>query len=132
MKNLKVILVLVLVFCAGFAGGVVVTRSSVRHFVRNAIANPELVQRRIEQDLDRRLRLDPKQRQEVHRILMSSHRDMQELRREFQPRFGEILERARNNISAVLTPEQQQRFERFQLENRMNLKSRPPREQARD
>lgn len=132
MKHLKVILVLLLVFTAGFAGGVVVTRGVVRHFVRNAIANPELVRGKIERDLDRRLRLDPQQRRQVHQILVNSHQKLQTVRREFQPRISEILTNTQREISAVLTAEQQKRFNQFQAENRMLLKPRKPDDAASD
>ncbi|HLP77832.1 MAG TPA: hypothetical protein VK327_13045, partial [Candidatus Paceibacterota bacterium] len=80
MKRFKVWLLLVLVFLAGFAGGMVVTRGMVRHFVRNAIANPDVVRNRIERDINRKLRLDARQRKEVHQILVESHRQIRDLR----------------------------------------------------
>ncbi len=122
MKRFKVWLLLALVFLAGFTGGVVVTRGVVRHFVRNAIANPDLVRNKIERDLNRKLRLDVRQRKEVHRILAESHRRLRELRQDFQPQLASILESTRKDIAGVLTPEQQAEFERLQAENRAILR----------
>ena len=121
MNKWKVWLLLALVFFAGFAGGMAVTRVQVRHFVRQAIANPEVVRVRIERDLNRNLRLNRKQREQVRQILADSHRQLQELRRDYQPRFGAITQSARQEIAAVLTPEQREKFEQYQRENRTIL-----------
>lgn len=123
MKNLKGWLLLALVFLAGFTGGVVVTRGAVRHFVRNAMVNPDLVRNKIERDLNRKLRLNVHQREQVHQILVGSHRRLRELRREFQPQFAAIVESTRKDVAALLTPEQQEQFEQFQNENRALLRS---------
>jgi uncharacterized protein YneF (UPF0154 family) len=122
MKRFKVWLLLTLVFLAGFAGGIVATRIAVRHFVRQAMTKPELVRNKVERDLIRKLRLDAGQREQVRQILRRSHQQIQELRREFQPQFADILQATRKDISAVLTPAQQQRFEQFQAENETVLR----------
>lgn len=117
MKTLKVWIVLALVFFAGFAGGVVTTRVVLRRAIVKAVAQPELVRMRIERDLFRGLQLSPKQRQQVHEILMDSHDRMRALRKETQPQFAAIARDTREKISAVLDLEQQKRFERLQAEN---------------
>jgi uncharacterized protein YneF (UPF0154 family) len=122
MKRFKVWLLLTLVFLAGFSGGIVATRIAVRHFVRQAMTKPELVRNKVERDLIRKLRLDAGQREQVRQILRRSHQQIQELRREFQPQFADILQATRKDISAVLTPAQQQRFEQFQAENETVLR----------
>ena len=124
MKMLKVWLVLALVFFAGFAGGVVTTRVTVRRVMAKAVSQPDWVQMRIERELFRQLRLNPKQRQEVHVILVDSRGRMRTLRREFQPQFTSIVDDTRGKISAVLDPQQQKRFERLQAEHRLILPAR--------
>lgn len=121
MKRSKVWLVLVLVFLAGFAGGILATRLAVRHFVREAISHPELIRNKIERELDRTVRLTPDQRTQVHAILVDSQQQLQAVRREFQPQFSSVIRETRARISKVLTPEQQERFEKFQAENRALL-----------
>lgn len=118
MKKLKPWLVLALVFLAGVVFGVVATRIAVRHFVRVVITHPDRLRERIERDLTRRLKLNDQQRPKVHAALVRAHERLQALRAEFQPRFAEILDAARTEISAELTPEQRARFEKFREENR--------------
>jgi Spy/CpxP family protein refolding chaperone len=130
MKTLKVIGLLALIFAAGFSGGVVATRILVRRMVQVAVAHPEVtrevVRTNIEQNLFRKLRLDPEQRQQVHLILKDSHDKLRDIREEFQPKLNTVVLDARTNISAVLKPEQQKRFEEFLAENRQFLPYREP------
>src|SRR5437868_233729 len=118
MNKLKPWLLLALMFVAGFAGGVVVTRAAVRNFVRNAAANPDLLRVRIEREMAWTLKLDRQQRLQVAQILKQSHERLRTLRQQFQPQIALIVQDARKDISAVLTPAQQERFEQFMNENR--------------
>lgn len=118
MKKLKPWLVVLLVFAAGFAGGVVATRATVRHFVRQAVANPDHVRGFIERRMVVRLGLDADQRRKVHQILVERQGDLRELRMEFAPRFLEIVTNAETQISATLTSEQRETFEKLREENR--------------
>ena len=118
MKLVKVWLLLALVFVAGFAGGVVVTRVAVRHFVSQAIEDPGLVRTRIERLLVRNLDLDREQRRQVHEILMQSNARLRTLRQSVQPEFRTIIQDTRKDISAVLKPDQQKRFQRLQARTR--------------
>jgi hypothetical protein len=118
MNKLKPWLLLALVFAAGFAGGMVATRGVVRHLVQQAIHNPAKIRRAIEARLDVKLRLDAAQRAKVDAILLDTQGQLQGLRSEFQPRFGAIVQHAKTEITATLTPEQRQKFEKLQSENR--------------
>jgi hypothetical protein len=117
MKRFKVWLALALVFIAGFAAGVVTTRAVAKRVVRAALAHPGLIRARIEHELDRKLRLDARQRGVVHQVLLHTHEQLTDLRVEIQPQLGAILGAARQNISAVLTPDQQKRFEKYLAEH---------------
>lgn len=117
MKNLKLILLVVLIFGAGVVTGVVGTRIAVRRFVQHAITQPDLVREKIERDLTRRLQLDAAQQVKVREILNASHSRIRELRREFQPQFAGVMREASTEISALLTPEQRERFARFRAEH---------------
>ena len=119
MKQLKPWLLLLLVFLAGFAGGVFSTRVAVRHFVLHAVRDPDFMRQRIENRLAARLRLDPQQREKVHAILLQTQSELKSLRGEFQPQFHDLLNHAQGEIAAELTPEQRERFERLQQENRI-------------
>lgn len=118
MKALKPWLVILLVFCAGFAGGVVVTRGVIRHIVRQVVNNPDFMRETIEHRLAVRLHLDHDQRGKVHEVLVKTQRRMKSLREDFQPRFFSIMSEAQSEISDALTPEQREKFEQFQAENR--------------
>jgi Spy/CpxP family protein refolding chaperone len=118
MKRLKPWLLLLLVFCTGFAGGVVATRATVRDFVRHAVKDPNFMRGVIERRIAFRLRLDAEQRSKLHDILLQTQGDLKTLRLEFQPRFLTIIEHAQSEIEATLTPEQRKRFEDLKAENR--------------
>lgn len=117
MKNWKSILLLLLVFLAGLVVGVVGTRTAVRHFVQRAIANPERVQGFVERDLTWKLQLDKSQRVQLHEILSTSRGQLRELRQQIQPQMVLVFSNANSQITAMLTPEQQARYERFKASN---------------
>jgi len=125
MKNWKSILLLLLVFMAGLVVGVVGTRIAVRHFVQRAMTNPDRVQGFVERDLAWKLRLDESQRVQLHKILSTSRGQLRELRQQIQPQMTLVFSNANSQITAMLTPEQQARYERFKSSN--YLLARPPR-----
>ncbi len=118
MKKLKPWLLIILVFVAGFAGGVVVTRGVIRHFVRQAVNDPNFMRNVIERRLTVKLRLNHDQRAKVHDVLVNTQHDLKSLREEFQPRFLGIMGQTQSEIADILTPEQKEKFEEFQNENR--------------
>jgi Spy/CpxP family protein refolding chaperone len=128
VKTLKVIGLLALVFVAGFAGGVVATRMMVRQMADAAAHPVGSSAGKVEANLDRKLRLTDEQRQKIHEILKTSREKLRDVREEFQPQFNAIVFDARTNISAVLKPEQERRFEQFLADNRQFLPIRelPP------
>jgi hypothetical protein len=117
MKNFKSILLLALVFSAGVVIGVVATRTVVRHAVREAILNPDKTQTSMERNLTRRLRLDNGQQVKLHQILSDAHGRLKDLRQQYRPQLAEVFSNANGQIIALLTPEQQARFEKLKLEN---------------
>jgi len=119
MKQLKPWLLIFLVFIAGFAGGIVTTRVAVRRFVLHVVRDPDFMRERIEHRTSTRLSLDPQQRTKLHEILLETQGELKTLRGEFQPRFHSILDQAQSKIATELTPEQRERFERLQRENRI-------------
>jgi hypothetical protein len=117
MKNWKSILLLILVFFAGLAVGVVGTRIVVRRVVQTAILHPERVQSLMERNLTRKLALDNGQQVQLHGILTDARGQLTDLRKQFQPQAVEVLTNADEKITALLTPEQQARYERFKEHN---------------
>jgi len=118
MKTLKLSLLVALVFLAGVAAGVVGTRIAIRHWVSSAIQRPQNFQILLERNLHWRLHLDASQRVQVHRILTDARVQLRDLRQEYRPQVVAVLTNTEAQISAVLTPEQQARFERMQRDNR--------------
>ncbi len=121
MKKLRVALVIVLIFGAGFAGGVFVTRAVVHRAVLSVLRNPDRVRAAIEKRLQSKLNLDADQRRKVGEILTKTQSDIKDLRTDFSPRFYGIMSNAQSEISAVLTEPQRERFRKFREENRQFL-----------
>jgi Spy/CpxP family protein refolding chaperone len=117
MKTFKLILLLSLVFFAGIVIGVVGTRAVVRRVVQQALLHPEKVQADIERRMTRQLRLDNSQQAKLHEILSGSHAQFDDLRGKYVPQVVSILNQADGQITAMLTPEQQARFEEMKRKN---------------
>jgi len=126
MKTLRLSLLIGLVFLAGAVAGVVGTRIAVRHWVRSAIQQPQMVQTLIERRLTRRLQLDASQQVQVRQILTDAHGQLRDLRLEYRPQITLVVSNADVKISALLTPAQQERFERMKRENRAFLQPAEP------
>ena len=123
MKNWKSLLLLALVFFSGVAVGVVGTRVVVRRVVQQAIAHPEKGQFLMERNLTRKLRLDHGQQVKLHEILTETRTQLRDLRQEFQPQTAAVLRGTDEKIAALLTPEQQARYEIIKEQNRPMLRA---------
>jgi hypothetical protein len=106
--TLKVVLVLVVVFVLGaFTGG----------FIGGAIAGYRTASRDRNAPRDRTekmrrdLSLTDEQMKSVSAILDDTKNEYKALRQELKPRFDEPRLKARGKIRALLTPEQQQKFD---------------------
>lgn len=66
--------------------------------------------------LTRELDLTPDQRQQVEAILGQTGQEFARLREEFGPRVRDIRARSREKIRAILSPEQQAKFEALEKE----------------
>jgi hypothetical protein len=117
MKTFKLILLLSLVFFAGVVIGVVGTRAAIRRVVQQALLHPEKVQADIERRMTRQLRLDNSQQAKLHEILSGSHAQFDDLRGKYVPQVVSILNQANGQITAMLTPDQQARFEEMKRKN---------------
>jgi hypothetical protein len=126
MKTFKLLALVTLVFLAGVAAGVVGTRLVIRHWVNTAVQRPENFQLLLERNLRWQLRLDARQRVEVHRILTDTRVQLRDLRLEYRPQVVAVLTNTEAQISAILTPEQQARFEEMQQQNQHFLQPAPP------
>jgi hypothetical protein len=118
MKTFKLLLLVGLVFLAGVVAGVVGTRITIRHWVRSAIQRPQMVQTLVERRLKWQLRLDADQQAQVHQILTGARGQLKGLRQEYRPQVVLIVSNADVKISALLTPAQQERFEKMKRDSR--------------
>ena len=117
MKSVKAWVLLLLVFIAGFGGGIVTTRVVIRHFVQHAIKDPDFMRHVIERRMAARLRLDSAQREKLDGILLHTQSELKDLRGEFQPRFLTIVDDAQSQVADILTPAQRERFEKLKAEH---------------
>jgi hypothetical protein len=127
----KSILLLVLVFTAGLVVGIVGTRIAARHFIQRIMTQPERFQQFMERDLAWNLRLDGDQRAQLHDILTASRTQLREIRKQIQPQTAVVYSNANAQITALLTPAQQARFEQFKAANQFFLRTQRPEPPAR-
>lgn len=116
MKYLKAIIVLLLVLAAGISIGVVATRYVIKRDIRKAVLQPELVRLRILRELTRELSLTSPQQTQLEQILINLQQNITKARKERNFRIRPIFAEAQRQIHEMLTPEQQEKFERYQAE----------------
>jgi len=117
MKSLKAWVLLLLVFMAGFGGGVVTTRVVIRHFVQHAIKDPDFMRHVVEKRMAARLLLDSTQREKLAGILLRTQSELKDLRGEFQPRFLAIMTDTQSQVADILSPAQRERLEKLKAEH---------------
>jgi hypothetical protein len=127
MKKSKPIFLLLLVFAAGMAVGVLGHRIVVQKRIDAAMRNPTAIREKMEKELVAKLDLSPEQRNRVREILMKSHEEMHRLRMEVQPKFKEIFDQSEAEIVSTLNDEQKARFEKLVKEKRLWRPFPPPR-----
>lgn len=116
--GLKVGLLVGLIFAAGFTTGMVATRAIERRYIAQMVTHPDALRILIERRMAVRLRLNREQRARVDQILTHTQGELKDLRQQFGPQFQTIMSNAQAQISAELTPEQQERFKKFREEHR--------------
>lgn len=94
--------------------------SNPAHEPRTANPGPQgLLSQGFVQALERQLQLTPEQREQIGRIMAGGQERMRELRARIDPEMRKELLQTREQIRAVLTPEQREQFEQ--------MMKRPPR-----
>ena len=113
ITRLKLWLAVAVVFTLGCATGAFLDSAyrlragGARNESRGGRRNPEHMFEKMRRELE----LDERQAAEVHQILDETRNEYRNLRSEARPRFDAIRQSARTRIRALLTPEQQQRFD---------------------
>lgn len=106
--RLKVWLVLVVVFVLGSITGAALTGL---YRSRAGADRPEKAMHERFERMRRELNLTDEQTKSVSTILDETRNEYRSLRAELRPRFEEPRQKARAKIRALLTPEQQQKFD---------------------
>ena len=83
----------------------------IRGAVHRMIAEPELLPARMLQRMDAQLDLDDTQRTAIEGILAERMNAFQAIRQRVRPEIQAELDALRDEVSAVLSPEQQERWE---------------------
>ena len=76
-------------------------------------------EQRFERMLDRfssELKLSPEQKDQVKRLLKAKRQKMEMLRAEVRPRYEEVRKSTQAEIQKLLSPEQQKKFNRMEME----------------
>jgi Spy/CpxP family protein refolding chaperone len=106
--RLKIWLVLVVVFVLGSITGAALTGL---YRSRAGADRPEKAMHDRFEKMRRELNLMDEQTTQIRAILDETRNDYRKLREELRPRFEEPRQKARAKIRALLTPEQQQKFD---------------------
>lgn len=108
---------IILTFVIGLIGGAVLTAVGTHfyfHYCRDGkewADKPGYRQKRFLSKLDKKLKLTSEQRTKIEQILNEKHKKIQDLRGEVRPKFKALRESAQSEIRAVLTAEQQTKFD---------------------
>ena len=108
----------VVIFLLGATAGVLAPRAY--HAWFDTARAPRHV--RFEQMLDR-LQLNPEQRTQVRQVFDDTRGRLDALRKESEPRVGEIRRQADERLQNVLTPEQWRQFQQM-MDERRSLRQR--------
>ncbi|MGH7425475.1 MAG: hypothetical protein ACREJP_04850 [Candidatus Methylomirabilales bacterium] len=114
MRGRVHVIVYTLVFTLGLAAGAMGLRLYERSYGASAEGRGGRFDReRYVSLLTRDVQLTSDQRKELDRIMDDTRGEFAEVRKTIAPQVTEIKERARGRIRAMLTPDQQPRFEAF-------------------
>jgi Spy/CpxP family protein refolding chaperone len=108
---------LAVVFLAGSLFGLVAHTLYVQRTTRAAV-NPKEIRERYAAKLREKLLLSPEQHTEVSAILEQTSQQFRELRERIEPEFESLREAQRQRIMAILTPEQQAKYQKLIDEHR--------------
>ncbi|HYM11298.1 MAG TPA: hypothetical protein VEU62_11225 [Bryobacterales bacterium] len=101
---------LAVVFLAGALFGVVAHTVYVQRTTRAAV-NAREIRERYADRLKRDLLLSPEQHNQVSAILEQTSQHFRELRERIEPEFESLRQTQRQRIMAILTPEQQSKYQ---------------------
>jgi hypothetical protein len=101
----KSVLLGLVILCSGIIIGAGLTGVFIHTIAQNAIRHPEIIPEHAAERMRKKLSLTEDQTRTVKRIMIGHQKNIQEIRREFQPRIDAELDGVRDEVSAVLGPE---------------------------
>jgi hypothetical protein len=111
------ILLAVVIFVSGVVVGGGVTFKIITSGFKRSFQDPAVSAERITQRMKKKLDLTDEQAIQVHRIIFEQQKAFQSLRKKVRPQIEAQIEKTRQELAAVLTPEQarkwEKRFSRF-------------------
>lgn len=122
LKNWKPIAGACAIFILGMVSGSAITAGIIQNKVkRTFLSGPKAFSERILKRLDRKLELDPMQRNRVREIILDGEKRAATIRHEIHPRFEEILVDSESKLRSILRPEQQVAFDKLVAERKLLL-----------
>ena len=107
----KAALGVILIFILGWFGGALTTLAFARHKALVMMQRgPEAIAIMLERQTTRDLGLSDAQKTQLHTLFVENLRQRMELQKQIQPQVKAVNRQTLQEIDAVLTPDQQQRF----------------------
>ena len=123
MKNWKTILGIILVFVFGMLAGGLVTGKILQRRLRQG---PPAVSETIVRRLSVSLHLDQQQRDELRTIVRDAQQEMETVRKQVQPQFADVFDRAEGRVREMLRSDQREQFEQIVDEGRAKWRPKVP------
>jgi Spy/CpxP family protein refolding chaperone len=109
---LRTVLLGTAIFVCGALVGGGLTFKIIASGYKRSFQEPAVLAEEITHRMKRRLDLTDDQVQQVRRIILEQQMAFQSLRKEFRPRLDNQIEKTRQELAAVLTPEQARKWEK--------------------
>jgi len=120
MKSIKPVVGIILVFLLGAASGALVTYLVSQTRIESILSGgPHAREEVLLKRLTRQLDLDRQQREQVKAIIHETHEDMRQIRQKWHPQMEALLTDSQLRISALLRPEQQEKFKKIVAERKL-------------
>jgi len=106
----KAIAGVTVIFILGCVMGVLATLVAVKHKALTLQKNPEALATVLERQTTRNLGLDADKKQQMHGLFVQYIRQRLELQKQIQPQIRAVNAQTLQQLDALLTPEQQEKF----------------------
>ena len=106
------ILLALVIFVSGVLVGGGLTFKFITSGFKRSFQDPSLLADRITHRMKKRLNLTDEQAVQVRRIILEQQKAFQSLRKQVRPQLEAQIEKTRQELAAVLTPEQARKWEK--------------------